>query len=253
MENVMSNDVQKPDDAIAALREQAQQLRSSAAVPLKYTKGKWTAGNAEMNGAELIARPDWTMRGWVRLWDGKATTRILGYVADRYVPPPRQCLGDHDRDEWAIYCKGRDPWILQFYLPFYSPVSGEQFIWSTNSNGGERAIGNLLTAYVERVSLAPEDGTVLPRVLLNSGGYNHPKEEFFVATPEPDIVGWVKPPATPRPLLPAPPPLPLSLPPPTSSKETTKKFLDDEVPFVLVFFIVSAVAWCVAGGSTLIT
>jgi hypothetical protein len=88
----MSNDVQKPNDPIAALRELAQQLRSSAAIPLKYTKGKWTAANAEMNGVELIARPDWTMRGWVRLWDGKATARILGYVTDRFVPPPREVL-----------------------------------------------------------------------------------------------------------------------------------------------------------------
>jgi hypothetical protein len=146
----------------------------------------------------------------------------------------REKLGDHDRDEWAIYCKGRDPWILQFYLPFYHPISGEQFIWSTNSGGGEDAIGNVLKAYIDRVDFAPEDETILPRIELSSGGYNH-RDGFFVATPELNIVGWVKPPAIPRPTLPPPPPLPSALPSPASSNATaiekTKKTLDDEIPF----------------------
>jgi hypothetical protein len=200
------------NDSIAALRETAEQLRNSTAIQLKYVKGNWTAGNeAEMNGVELVARPDWVMRGWTRFWNGKRTAFIAGYVIDRFVPPPRQLLGDDDQDDWAIYCKGRDPWALQFHLPFFDPVSGQQLVWSTNTKGGESAIGNLLTAYVDRVSLAPEDGAVLPRVELNSGGYNHPKENSFVATPELNIIGWAKPPATPRPVLPAPPELPLSL------------------------------------------
>jgi hypothetical protein len=85
----------------------------------------------------------------------------------------------------------------------------------------------LLTAYVDRVKLTPEDGTILPRILLNSGGYNHPKEGFFVAIPELDIVGWTKAPATPRPTLPALPPLPLALSPPAASKARE----DTEIPF----------------------
>src|SRR4026207_1556886 len=97
------------NDSIAALRETAQRLRNSTAIQLKYVKGKWTTGNgAEMNGVELVSRPDWCMHGWTRFWDGKRTVFIAGYVADRFVPPPRQLLGDEDQDEWAIYCKGRD-------------------------------------------------------------------------------------------------------------------------------------------------
>jgi hypothetical protein len=227
----MSNDLQKPNqeaDALAALKETAQQLRNSAATPLKYVKGKWSAADVGFNGAELIARPDWCMHGWTRLWDGKATARIIGYVADRFTPPARETLGDHDQDEWAIFCKGRDPWILQFYLPFYNPISGEAFIWSTNTRGGEAAIGDLLKAYIERVELAPEDGTILPRISLNSGGYTS-KEGHFVATPQLDILGWVKPPPTKRPALPTPPPPPSSLPPPTSSNAAPVS--DTEIPF----------------------
>src|SRR5262245_48530718 len=119
------------DDAMTALRETARRLRNSTAVQLKYVKGKWTAGSsgAEMNGVELVSRPDWCMQGWTRFWGGKRTAFIAGYVADRFVPPPRQLLGDDNEDDWAIFCKGRDPWTLQFHLPFFDPVSDQQFIW----------------------------------------------------------------------------------------------------------------------------
>jgi hypothetical protein len=201
------------NDSIAALRETAQRLRNSTAIQLKYVKGKWTAGSsgAEMNGAELVSRPDWCMQGWTRFWLNKRTAFIAGYVTDRFVPPPRQLLGDHDEDEWAIYCKGRDPWSLQFHLPFFDLVSGQQFVWSTNTRGGEDAVGAILNAYVDHLTHAPTDEATLPRILLNFGGYNHPTEGFFVATPQLDIVGWKKPPDIPRPVLPAPPKLPLSL------------------------------------------
>jgi hypothetical protein len=257
----MNDVLQKTNqDPLAALKDLAQHLRNSTAAILKYVKGKWSVGDEEFNGVELIARPDWLMNGWHRLWDGQVTDRIVGYVGDGFDPPPRELLGDHDKDEWAIYCKGRDPWILQYTLPLYHPVSGRQFIWSTNTRGGQDAIGSLLTAYIERVELAPEDGTVLPRVALNSGGYTS-KEGHFVATPEPDILGWVRPPSTPRPVLPPPPPLTAALPSPESApviEDSSPKVsypanspFNDEIPFALAFFIV--VAWLVTGGgSTLI-
>jgi hypothetical protein len=254
----MSDDKEKVD-TLTALKKKAQELRNSAAIPLWYIKGKWVANDKELNGTELIARPEWITYGWRRLWDGRVTDYHIGYIADDYDPPAREALGDHDKDEWAIYCKGYDPWRLQYSLPLYHPVSGEAYLWSTNSKGGEAAIGDLLEAYTTRIELKPEDGTTEPRVVLNSDGYNH-KNGFWVDTPQPDIVGWVKPPPTPRPPLPAPPPLPSALPSPTSApaiEDSSPKDsspadspFNDQIPFVLAFFI--AIAWLVNGGGTLI-
>jgi hypothetical protein len=212
----MSNDEQKAD-ALTALKERAQQLRNSAAILVKFVKGKWVTGETELNRAEFIARPDWLIHGWHRLWDGRVTGHVVGYVADGFVPPSRETLGDLDQDEWAIFCNKRDPWILQHSLPLYHPVSGAPYLWGTNTRGGEAAIGNLLKAYTERVDLAPEDGTTLPRILLNSDGYHH-KEGFWVDTPQLDILGWENSPPTPRPPLPPPPPLPSALPPPAAAQ-----------------------------------
>src|SRR5262249_52848721 len=117
----MSNDEEKPD-ALAALKERAQQLRNSAAILIRYVKGKWVAGRTELNGAEFIARPDWLLHGWLRLWDGQATGHIVGYVADNFVPPPREALGDQDRTNGRStartgipgFCSTRSRCITQF-------------------------------------------------------------------------------------------------------------------------------------------
>ena len=42
------------------------------------------------------------------------------------------------------------------------------------------------------------------------------------------------------------------LPPPVDRTASRAQDFDDEIPFALAFFVVSAVAWLVAGGSTLI-
>jgi hypothetical protein len=221
------------DDAMTALRETAQRLRNSTAIQLKYVKGKWTAGGggAEMNGGELVARPDWCMQGWTRFWGGKRTAFIAGYVADRFVPPPRELLGDHNEDDWAIYCKGRDPWTLQFHLPFFDLVSGQQFVWSTDTRGGKDALGAILTAYADHHAHAPKDEDILPHIVLNSSGYNHPTEGYFVATPQLDIIGWKKPPALPRPVLPALPKLPLSLSSSSGPKALAASSDPEDPPF----------------------
>lgn len=204
------------------LREAAQRMKPFGFVILKFVKGRWLVADNEINNTELVARPDWTMRGWIRFWDSRPTAYHLGYVVDRYVPPARETLGDNDKTLWEIYCKGRDPWSLQWHLPFYNPTSGEQLLWSTDTKGGEACIGDLLTAFCDRVDLRPEDETTLPRVLLSSGGYNHPTHKGFVATPQLDILGWVRTPLTARPTLPVPPPPPpSSLPPPEASAPHT--------------------------------
>ena len=190
----------------AAFREMAAAMRSSTgfnAATLKYTKSKWSVGDIDFDGRELTARVDWTMVGWTKWWERKPVDYRLGYVADRFVPPARAELGNLNRDEWDIYCKGRDPWVFSWILPLFDAASGEAFLWSTDSRGGRDAIANLLTAYADRVEANPEEKKTLPIVELATGGYAH-AQFGFVHTPELNILDWAEPAPISRPQLPAP-------------------------------------------------
>jgi len=194
---------------IEALQVAAQKMHSgfSGITRLYYVKGMWKIAETQVNGIQLVARPDWLVYGWTKLWDNRPVAHHVGYVVERYVPPARELLGDRDKDLWAIYCNKRDPWMLQWTLPLFNATSNEQFVWSTNTKGGADAIASVLNAYCDRVKSNPEDSTILPIVEANTGGYNRSELHGFIHTPQLNILGWTKPPLTPRPVLPAPPPL----------------------------------------------
>jgi hypothetical protein len=220
----------KPDTS--AFRDMAAALKARTgfnATMIKYVKGRWKMGRNEIdiNDTQLVARVDWTMVGWTKWWDKRAADFKLGYVADRFIPPARKDLGHLDEEQW-FGSNGRDPWSLQWHLPLVNAVSNEQFIWSTNSQGGKDAISALLAAYADHVD-AGEKAT-LPIVALATSSYPHP-EFSIVHTPQLDIIGWVEPPATQRPALPIvamPQLLPASAP---TEKKPELAELDDEIPF----------------------
>jgi hypothetical protein len=189
----------------------AAALRSRAGfngTALKFVKGKWQLGRDELDAANtrLVARPDWAMHGWVKWLDKKLVDFRIGYVADSFVPPDRSVLGDMDQETWAIWSNGRDPWSLQWHLPLYNQVSGAEVIWSTDTRGGKDALAALLHAFADRIDAG--EAKSLPIVELGSGTYPH-QNYGPVHVPQLDIVGWVEPPPTVRPALPAPAPLSL--------------------------------------------
>ena len=207
------------------LRDMATVLRARsvpAATPLKYTKGKWTVRDGVIvTHFQLVARPDWLIRGWQKWWDRRLVDLRVGYVGDDYQPPARTELGDQDKEAWATWNNGRDPWEEQIFVPFFNAVNGEQYLWGTGTAGGKSAIATLITAYADRVDAKPDDGKILPLVELGTSSYPH-RSFGEVAVPTLDIMGWAAVPTTPR------PPLPLPPPPPAPALLVSD---DDTVPF----------------------
>jgi hypothetical protein len=198
---------------------------------LKFVKGKWHLGRDELDAANarLVARPDWAMLGWVKWQDKKLVDLRIGYIADNFAPPDRSTLGDLDQEQWAIWSNGRDPWSLQWHLPLYNQVSGAEVIWSTDTRGGKDALGALLHAYADRVDAG--EAKSLPIVELGSGSYLHPSYNH-VHVPHFDILGWVEPPPTVRPALPAPAAPALEQKRTPALEPTTPAAgNDDEIPF----------------------
>ena len=196
----------------ALLRDLASVLRQRGGqiAKLVYVKGNWWHGGRDklqVNGSQWVARPDWIIRGWTRWWDGKITDHRLGYALDGFIPPPRDELGDFDQDEWKVWNRGRDPWQLAWSMPFYSQISGEEVLWTTDTTGGCDALAALLQAYADRIDLNPADNKTLPVIELNSGSYRHRQpDRGEIQIPILDVIGWVVPPNKPRPPLPAPEP-----------------------------------------------
>jgi hypothetical protein len=113
----------------AALRDLAAVLRQhggQAVTRLGYAKGNWQLGRDKLrvNGTQWTARPDWIIRGWMFWWDNRVLAYKIGYAIDGYVPPDRSELGYFDRDQWDVWCKGRDPW--QHKLVVAALRSGER-------------------------------------------------------------------------------------------------------------------------------
>jgi len=225
---------------VAAFRDMAAVLRHRAGLNvnrLAFVKGEWQAGGRDklvVNGSQFVARPDWMFHGWTMFWDGKIRDYRLGYVADRYVPPRRDELGYQDKDAWEIWNKKRDPWVLQWSLPLFNQVSGEEVIYSTDTLGGRDALAALLQAFADRVESNPEDEKILPIIELGSSSYSHP-ERGKILVPIFDIIGWAVPPNKPRPPLPAPQPpeaLPKVAPAAIEGPRTSLgNDMDDSIPF----------------------
>jgi hypothetical protein len=195
-----------------------------ARTKLAFVKGTWKLGRdkVEVNGSQYGARVDWALAGWAKWWDGRIVDYRIGYIADRYVPPRREELGDHDEEQWELWNHGRDPWQLAWSLPLFNQISGEEVLWTTDTIGGKDALAALLTAYADRVDSKPTDGATLPVIELGSSTYKHPTRGD-IATPALDIVGWALPPNKPR------PPLPKAEPPKAIAAPSSD--MDSELPF----------------------
>jgi hypothetical protein len=199
-----------------AFRDMAAILRTRTGqnvTKLAFVKGIWKLGRdkIEVNGSQYAARVDWALAGWTKWWNGRITDYRLGYIADRFQPPLREELGDHDEEQWEVWNHGRDPWQLAWSLPLYNQISGEEVLWTTDTIGGKDALAALLVAYADRADSKPTDGATLPVIELGSSNYNHPTRGP-IATPTLDIIGWAVPPAKLRPPLPVAEP-PKALPP----------------------------------------
>jgi hypothetical protein len=139
---------------------------------------------------DFIALCDEVLVGWIKFnGEGAPPDRIQGLLFDGFVMPARAALGDLDETKWEQGLSGQpqDPWQHQMSVVLQDTASLEIFTFSTTSNTGRRAVGNLLRHY-ERLRRA--DASLYPIVRLKSGGFQHKDPRVgWVAVPQFVVVG----------------------------------------------------------------
>ena len=93
----------------------------------------------------------------------------MGLLYGDFAMPPRESLGDTDMTQSTdegLSGKPEDPWQHQIKLVLQKRDTGEMFCFSTSSNTGRRAVGNLLRHY-DRMRRA--GGNEVPIVRLKVG------------------------------------------------------------------------------------
>ena len=153
---------------------------------VRFTKeGAFAAaddGSIITDADDYVALCDETQVGWIKFNGlGQAPDRVMGLLYDGFVLPPRESLGDTDMTQWdeGLTGKPEDPWQHQINVVLQKRDTGEMFCFSTSSNTGRRAVGNLLRHY-DRMRRA--GGNDVPVVRLKVGGFQHKDSR----------VGWVK-------------------------------------------------------------
>jgi hypothetical protein len=192
------------------LLQAAQELNSGGGFGklLKFTKGKYFVGDDEIPaGHEMIAHVVALARGWVKFEDGKVVEQRVGKVADGFILPDRDELGDTDESKWTRDATGepRDPWSSQMYLPMENTDTGEVVVFVTASHGGRSAIGTLCNVAARNLHKG------LPVIRLNTSSYRH-RSYGRIETPDFPVVNWTGAHVEAR-------------------KPSVAKELDDEIPF----------------------
>jgi hypothetical protein len=87
-------------------------------------------------------------REWVQVWinfDTRPIIQKIYRVARGQKAPERESLGDLDKSKWQLGFNSqlKDPWVLQYLVPFESLETGEIVAFRASSFGGRRAIAEL--------------------------------------------------------------------------------------------------------------
>jgi hypothetical protein len=215
MSNLPANYNEK--DQFYAFERVAHQ-ESNGAI-LKYSKGDWTANDAEINGVILTANMIDLCHGWRKWVDKKIVATDIGFVRDNFVPKQRNDLDDLDETKWPVSQNGEpsDPWSWAYYLRL-TDDDGSTYVWAASSAGARGAIGDLANKFSRK--------RVNPIVKLSSGSYKH-AQFGKVLVPVLEIVGWDegRPPfAPPAPVTPLPSPEPAGM-------RAIPDFADSDIPF----------------------
>jgi hypothetical protein len=205
----------------------------------------------QMNGKRLAATPVDVMVGWQRIEKGKPPLYVLGRIADGYIPPPREELGDNEEYLWP---NNKDPWTSATWLPFWNPETREVLVFHAANDGSKDAAANLTQAYVDHCETRPNEINFDPLIELSADSYEskHGRRIFF---PIFEIVDWIERPAAVRRIVPPPvkqlelaatplaaDPVPATTTPTerdqrepavpkAKPKRSAKSDMDDEIPF----------------------
>jgi hypothetical protein len=122
---------------------------------------------------------------WLRRVAGETPRRI--YPEDGVLPERHQ-LGDNDVAGWPHYNKRPlDPWSLVYDVALVGIDSGADYIFSTWTETGRRAVMDLAQAIHTQRKVKGAVGT--PIIELRSGVYR--SQWGDIAVPEFPIVGWL--------------------------------------------------------------
>jgi hypothetical protein len=115
---------------------------------MKFSKGGYTTRDDEepiSDNIDFIAPVDQMMVGLQKFNKDAPPDQVVGLPYDAFETPPRESLGDNDKSKWEIGLdnKPADPWQPTAWLVLQRVDTGEMFTFTTSSNTGRRAVGNL--------------------------------------------------------------------------------------------------------------
>ncbi|MGA8697948.1 MAG: hypothetical protein WB689_29765 [Xanthobacteraceae bacterium] len=141
-------------------------------------------------GAEFFALCGETRIYWIKFDpEGGSPGTVSGLLYENFALPPRESLGDTDPAKWPTGLSGQptDAWQHGIDLVLQQTDTKELFVFTTTSQTGRRAVGNLLRHYDRMRRTNPND---VPVVRLRAGGFQHKDARIgWVATPLFQIVG----------------------------------------------------------------
>ena len=161
---------------------------------LKFKRGVYYAGPDEVEvpiGTRLVANMAGAKVGWTRWEEGRPTEERMVLISEGVAPPRRNELGDDDQAAWETDDRGdaRDPWQFANSLPLKDAGTGEEYLFSTSSKGGIRAMGAFSKAYGTEYRQKPGK---LPVIELRADDYAHPNKAYGrIDIPVLPLVDWV--------------------------------------------------------------
>jgi hypothetical protein len=162
---------------------------------IKFVKGEWQMGadrNLISPTQRFVAVMDTATTGHMKWLGGKSVDSRMGLIADEFRPVHRNELDDLDSKTWEVDENGDrvDPWQKTNLLVLVSPTAPHDlFTFSTSTEGGQSAIGDLCGAH----GRTTEEAGQYPVVTLGLGGYLHKiKSRGWIKTPLFKIVDCVE-------------------------------------------------------------
>jgi len=179
--NLLANVAVEADNILATTKSHEKLL--------KFKKGKYEVMDDEVRiGTEFIAHANQLMFCWIKFIGNEVVDRKMGRAAEGYNPPERNELGDTDQAQWEVRDgELKDPWTFQHLLPFENPETGEVYVFTTSSIGGQIATEALAREWAKRIRRT--GSRAMPMIRL---GVTQMRTKKYgdVARPCFEVVGW---------------------------------------------------------------
>ncbi len=158
---------------------------------LKFDRGSFKFGMDDDElplGTRLVANMAEAQIGHFKWRNSEVVDEAMVRLADGIRPASREDLGDTDESTWEKGAQGNpiNPWSFTNTVPLKDPASEAEFVFTTSSKGGIKAVGKLCMQYGgERLQNAGK----LPVIEIGASSYRH-KVYGEVHFPTFRIVEW---------------------------------------------------------------